>query len=324
MTVDLVLVGFGNVARRFVDLVHEQRRALARDEGLDVRIIAIATKRHGCAVDHAGLDARALARRVEQGLSLPLPASGASAGRFIRAVAAGSAAAREGRLVLVETTTLDIGRGEPATAHVKTALAAGAHVVTANKGPVAFAYKRLARAAGRAQRRFLFEGAVMDGIPVFNLAREVLPLAQVTGFRGVVNSTTNFILTALEAGQAFDVALREMQAAGIAEADASLDVDGWDAAAKAAALSNVLLGAALTPHQVDRQGIGAATAAWARRAKKSGRRVKLVASARREGRRVEARVAPVELDGDDLLAGLEGQQNALVLETSIVGSVRCV
>src|SRR5205814_2673217 len=140
-------------------------------------------------------------------------------------------AAEEGRLVVVETSTLDIARGQPAIDHVRRALDAGAHVVTANKGPAAFAYHALARAAARAKRRFLFEGAVMDGVPIFNLARETLPAANVVGFRGVVNSTTNYILTAMEQGRAFDDALAEMQGRGIAEADASLDVEGWDAAA---------------------------------------------------------------------------------------------
>ena len=105
-------------------------------------------------------------------------------------------------------------------------------MITANKGPAAFAYRELARDAKQAKRRFLFEGAVMDGIPIFNLVRETLPAVAITGFRGVVNSTTNYMLTAMEQGQSFDAALAEMQARGIAEADPRLDVDGWDAAAK--------------------------------------------------------------------------------------------
>ena len=158
--------------------------------------------------------------------------------------------------VVVETTTLDISAGRPAIDHVAAALSAGCHVVTANKGPAAFAYDELRARAAAANLSFLFEGAVMDGVPVFNLVRETLPAVTIVGFRGVVNSTTNHILTALEAGEAFEPALARMQADGIAEADASLDVDGWDAAAKAAALANVLMGARITPHDVRRTGIG--------------------------------------------------------------------
>jgi homoserine dehydrogenase len=197
-------------------------------------------------------------------------------------------------------------------------------VITANKGPVAFAYRALARAAARADRRFHFEGTVMDGVPIFNLVRETLPGVTVAGFRGVVNSTTNFILTAMEQGQRFDEALAEMQRRGIAEADPSLDIDGWDAAAKTAALANVLLGANITPRQVDRRGVGPETGAAAKKALAEGRRLKLVARAERKGRRVTASAGPEELPGDDLLAGLEGQQNALILRTDLLEEIAIV
>ena len=164
----------------------------------------------------------------------------------------------------------------------------------------------------------------MDGVPVFNLAREALPAVDVTGFRGVVNSTTNYILTAMEQGRAFGDALAEMQARGIAEADASLDVDGWDAAAKTAALANVLLGANITPHDVERVGISEATAPRAVEARAAGRRLKLVVRGARNGRRVVARVAPESLADDDVLARLEGQQNALVLQTDLLEEIAIV
>ncbi len=180
------------------------------------------------------------------------------------------------------------------------------------------------RAADRAGRRLLFEGAVMDGVPVFNLVRETLPAVTILGFRGVVNSTTNYILTAMEQGQPFADALAEMQAMGIAEADASLDVDGWDAAAKTAALANVLLDAGVTPHDVERQGISPATGRAALDARAAGRRLKLVARAGRDGNRITARVAPEALAEDDLLAGLEGQQNGLILQTDLLGEIAVV
>jgi homoserine dehydrogenase len=299
LTFELLLVGYGNVARRFVDLLNEQSAVRAR-------IVGIATRRHGCTLGR---------RTVTPPSTL----------HFIRdAVNAHAAAAKAGRLVVVETTTLDIERGEPATSHVLAALAGGAHVITANKGPAAFAYRRLARAAEKAKRRFLFEGAVMDGVPIFNLVRRTLPAVEILGFRGVVNSTTNFIITALEQGQRFDDALAEMQGRGIAEADASLDVDGWDAAAKAAALANVLLGASITPRQVERRGIGPDTGLQAREARAAGRRLKLVARAERIGRRVRASVSTEELPGDDLLAGVEGQQNALILRTDLLEEIAIV
>jgi len=326
VTFDLVLVGFGNVARRFVDLLHERRRILAREFGFDARVVAVLTRHHGAAQAKDGLDGRRLARVVARGGSIGTRTlAGARPLDVLRtALAAGAAAARQRRLVVVETTTLDIERGEPATTHVKMGLAAGAHVITANKGPAAFAWRALARRAARANRAFLFEGAVMDGIPVFNLVRETLPAVTVTGFRGVINTTTNYILSAMEQGGAFDEALGEMQRAGIAEADPTLDVDGWDAAAKTAALANVLLGARLTPREVERQGIRRLTPERVAAARRRGRRVKLVASAHREAGGVAARVAPEELPGSDLLAELDRDANAIILDTDLLGEIAIV
>jgi homoserine dehydrogenase len=319
---DLVLVGFGNVARRFVDLLHEQRAALARDFGVSANIVAIAT-RHGRIASPRGVDARSFERARTD-----TAAGTGDTRRFLRDLLAREAFARRaraGRLVLVETTTLDIRDGRPAIDHVRAALAAGAHVVTANKGPAAFAYASLSAMARRAGRRFLFEGAVMDGIPIFNLVHETLPTVRVTGFHGVVNATTNYILTEMEQGRSFADALAIMQAEGIAEADPSLDVDGWDAAAKASVLANALLGARMTPHDVEREGLNDRTAARIAAAARDGRRVKLVVSGGRTPRgRIRARVALEDLPANDLLAGLEGQQNALILDTDLLGEIAIV
>ncbi len=326
---DLALVGFGNVGRRFARLVDERRERLARHHGLTIRVVGIATARHGAAFDARGLDvARALAL-VESGARLdilhdrrtgPPPARGVELIERHARHAADPAVPR----VVVETTILDVVRAQPALDHVRAALAAGAHVVTANKGPVALAYRELAALAASAGRAFLFEGAVMDGVPVFNLVRETLPAVAIVGFRGIINTTTHYILCAMERGRSFDEALAEMQAAGIAEADPSLDIDGWDAAAKTAALVNVLMDGDTTPQQIDRTGIGPETAAAVREAAARGRRLRLVAQAERRGAHVEARVVPVDLAPDDLLAGLSGEANALVFRTDVLDEVAIV
>ena len=320
MLVDLALVGFGNVARRFVRLIQERQDALLRDHDLHVRVVGIATRRHGAIEDATGIDAVRAAAIVEAGAVLtelaahPSTTRAPSSDAVIDALAASAAPLR----VLVETTTLDIAAGQPAIAHVRRALETGCHAVAANKGPAAFAYRELAHLADAGGLSFLFEGAVMDGIPVFNFVRETLPAVSIEGFRGVVNSTTNHILTALEDGEEFAPALAHMQAEGIAEADPSLDVQGWDAAAKAAALANVFLDARITPHDVDRSGVDPETATAARAAKARGHRLRLVAAAAR-GMRPSVKL--VELPGDDLLAHLRGTANALVLQTDTVGRI---
>lgn len=318
MRADLALVGFGHVGRRVARLIEERRDWLALDYDLECRVVGVATRRHGSVFREAGLDAVGMAVHVEAGHPIVEPSiEAADSFDVIRRLAATDAPMK----VVVETTTLDITAGQPAIDHVRAALQAGCHVATANKGPTAFAYEELSVLAEDRGRSFLFEGAVMDGVPVFNLARATLPAVQITGFRGVLNSTTNHILSALEDGEGFDAALQRMQAMGIAEADPSLDVDGWDAAAKTSALANVLMRARMTPQAVDREGIGPATARLAMAAKTRGARVRLVASATTTPEGVVTAVRPVELPESDLLAGLRGMANALVLQTDLLGEI---
>lgn len=297
MRADLALIGYGNVAKRFVELLAGKQARLESDHDLTCRVVATATRRAGAF--YGGERCR-------------------DAFEVIQRLGGSDADLR----IVVETTTLDVRDGEPAISHVRAGIDAGCHVVTANKGPVAFAYDELSEAAARAGVRFLFEGAVMDGIPVFNLVRETLPAVDIVGFEGVVNTTTNQIITALEAGEPFADALARMQAEGIAEADPSLDVDGWDAAAKTAALANVLMQARTTPRHVRRRGLDATTAEAARQALSRGHRLKLVASARRdETGALSLVVEPRELPREHLLAGLAGSANALILDTDILDRI---
>jgi homoserine dehydrogenase len=288
MLADVAILGYGHVGRRFSSLLDERREILETEHDLSVRVVGSATRR-----------------------------GGPPATDLIRQLAASDAPVR----VLVETTTLNIADGEPAISHVRAAIAAGCHVVTANKGPAAFAYAELRDAAESAGVSFLFEGAVMDGVPIFNLVRETLPAVEILGFRGIVNTTTNVILSALEDGEPFAPALARMQAEGIAEADPSLDLDGWDAAAKTAALANVLMDARITPHDVRRAGIDERTGAEARTARHAGRRLRLVVEASRGPGGVDASVKLLALEGNDLLASVRGSANALVLRTDLLGEV---
>jgi len=193
---DLALIGFGNVAQRFVGLLDEYRDRLPVEHGLECRIVGAATRRKGVLYDERGLDAARLSGTWATSSSTP-------GAHVIRKLHGSDADLR----VVIETTTLDIAAGQPAIDHVRAGFAAGCHVITANKGPVAFAYAALRDEARAAGVQFLFEGAVMDGVPIFNLVRETLPGATVSELRGVVNSTTNHVLTALENGEAFDAAV---------------------------------------------------------------------------------------------------------------------
>ncbi|MBY0497206.1 MAG: homoserine dehydrogenase [Cyanobacteria bacterium] len=320
----LVLIGFGNVARRFVKLLSETSDRL----DFTWKIVGISTRHHGSVVAPDGIDISRALQTVEGRQSLdrldpePRERSGIDVIRQVADAMADEAA--EGRLICIETTVLDIDRGEPSVSHVRAALEGQAHVVTANKGPAAFAYHELEALAESVDRVFFFEGAVMDGVPVFNLVRETMPAITVEGFRGVINTTCNFILSELERGTEFERALADMQSRGIAEADPSLDVDGWDAAAKTAALVNVLMGSVITPHHVTRTGIRDVTGMDAREALGRNKRIRLVASASRQGGKVKARVEPELLDHHDPLANLVDLNNALYLTTDLLGEVGIV
>ena len=311
---DLALVGFGHVGRRFASLLEERRGRLLAEHGLELRVVGIATGRHGAIFREDGVDvSEALAQRAG---GHPIGAAADAFTIIDRLAAAGA-----GIPVLIETTPLDIVSGQPAISHVQHALDAGLHVVTANKGPVAFAYRRLRQQAAANGVSFLFEGAVMDGVPIFNLARETLPAVEILGFRGIVNTTTQHVFVAMERGEELGEAVARMQAAGIAEADPSLDIDGWDAAAKAAALANVLMDADLTPHSVERVGLDASTARAVREAAESGGRLRLLVSASRDGGRVRASVRPTRIAAGDLLASLDDRGNALILSTDLLGQI---
>lgn len=322
-TTPLVLVGFGNVARRFVRLLDERRDRLGREYGLNCRIVGIATRRHGCLVDPGGIDGDLAAAIVSSGDPLSPETLHCSAQVCADALDVISRARGFNRPpgVVVETTTLEVRDGEPASSHVRAGLEAGFHVVSANKGPVACAYDELSALAARVGRSFRFEGAVMDGVPVFNLVRETLPAVEILGFRGVLNSTTNYVICEMERGVPFAEALAEMQAQGIAEADPSLDVDGWDAAAKTAALVNVLMRGRLRPADVTRTGVRSLTADDVLGARAQGQRLRLVASARRTSDGILASVAPERVPLSDPLAQLTGMANALVLDTDLLGEI---
>ncbi|HUF24229.1 MAG TPA: hypothetical protein VMN81_08890 [Vicinamibacterales bacterium] len=326
MKINLALVGFGNVARRFVRLLREREAELAA-LGLEPVITGIATRSHGALFSSRGIDAVEQADRLERG---PSTGSGQAATMLEDGVGvplkdAAAVIARTADLwepaALVETTVLDIRAGQPAIDHVRAALTAGLHVVTANKGPAAFAARELQALAADRGVSFYFEGAVMDGVPVFNLVRETLPAARVLGFEGVLNTTTNQMLVAIERGEAAEAALARMQAEGIAETDPSLDLEGWDAAAKTAALANVLLDAGITPRDVDREGLGADVGRRVREAASRGTRLKLMARAARDGDRVRADVRLREVDPSGPFGSLDGPANALRLDTDLVGPI---
>jgi len=309
-----VLVGFGHVGRRFAENLLGPYRGPLRAAGVRVRVTGIATARHGLVVEPRGLDLARCLRLVKAGRYLAALQRGVGP-RSARELVATAPAD-----VLIELTPLDPRSGEPAITHARLALRRGLHVITANKGPVAFALRSLRRLAARKRRLFLHEGAVMDGAPVFSLVARCLPGVRVLSFRGTLNSTSSYVLTRMEEGLSQPAAIREAQALGIAEADPRLDLDGWDAAFKGAALAAALWDVAVDPRRIPRRGIGEITREEVHGALRIGTRIRLVVRGERRGRRVFVAVAPAPVVLGDPLAG-RGGDAVLLLRTDLGGEI---
>ena len=221
--------------------------------------------------------------------------------------------------VMFELTSLNAPTGQPAIEHLMAALESGAHAITANKGPVVHGYRQLTTLAKEKKRHFLFESTVMDGVPIFSLFSRGLPAVDLRGFSGVLNSTCNVVLTEIERGRSFDEAVRRAQAMGVAETDPTQDLDGWDSAAKVAAMVTVLMGIPTHIDQVQRTGIRTLTEDKIRSVRTAGMRYKLICRAERRGDGVDCRVAPELLLLADPMAGLEGTSSAIRFDMDMFG-----
>ncbi|HJQ67951.1 MAG TPA: homoserine dehydrogenase [Blastocatellia bacterium] len=315
MELRFAFIGFGNVARAFARILERRRSQLADQFGFTWRTTAIATARHGCITTAGEIDLIDAADCVERGASLAtLP--GTSARENAMEVVEGC-----GADLLFETTPLNPNSGEPAVTIIRRALERSMNVITANKGPVAFAYRELKALASEREVSFRFEGTVMDGAPVFNLVERCLPATKVTGFSGLLNSTTNLILTGMEEGRSFASCLEEAQRAGIAEANADYDIDGWDAAVKAVALANVLMGADLRPEDVERKTIRNISQAEILSAARSGAAVRVVSRARMTESGLKLSAMPETITPGSPLMSARGTSNILLIETDLMGEI---
>jgi homoserine dehydrogenase len=279
-----------------------------RERGIAWRITGVATRGMGWIADAGGLDIESLLRdnfSARSRAGVPAPHDVREWLRLARAD------------VLFEATSLSPRDGQPAIDHIRAALEAGMHAITANKGPIVHAYEELSSLAAAKGRRFLFESTVMDGVPIFAMFRDSLPLVHLLGFRGILNSTTNVILSGMEEGLSFEESLAKAQQIGIAETDPSNDIDGWDAAVKVAALVRVLMGVPLRLEQIQREGIGNLSGEAVRAARADGTPYKLVCRAQRTDQGVTASVRPEQLSLSDPLAWVAGTSSIVYFETDI-------
>jgi homoserine dehydrogenase len=305
------MYGFGNVGRALARMLLVTRAPFT--------VTALVTGQHGAVIYTSGIDLTT----ILAGTDLPGPGMTGDRrthGDFDPGMPPDPP--RVGDLpadVLVEMTPLDPVAGEPALTYIREALTAGMHVVTANKGPIARAYRELDALATKQGRMLRFEATLADCLPVFTLRRAALPMAKIEAIRGIVSSTNNHILTAAAAGVPFADALAEAQRLGIAEADPRNDLDGHDAAAKATILANVLMDANLVPEDVAREPIDERATKAARAASENGDRVRPLIEIARRGDAVVASFGPRPLGPMDPLYAVDDFSMGLVFETDLAG-----
>ncbi|OGD22387.1 MAG: homoserine dehydrogenase [Candidatus Aminicenantes bacterium RBG_16_63_16] len=319
MEIKIALIGCGTVGRGLLEILETKRGQLKSAFDFDPKVVAISDLKKGSILVPDGIELDKLFALLDGG------------GRIDQYYGEGNTAELLNPLdmieqcdadIIAELTYTDIQTGEPATGYIKKALRSGMHVVTSNKGPAALHYKELSGLAKKNGLVFGIEGTVMSGTPVFSLAAAGLAGNEIREVKGILNGTTNFILTKMEQdNMAYADALKLAQQLGYAEADPTADVEGFDALAKIVILSNVLLGAEITPADVKRQGITALTGEQIQAAKAQGFRYKLIAQAQRKGPKVVASVVPQKLPLADPLAGVMGAQNALTFDTDLLGKV---
>ena len=314
----LAFLGFGNVGRALAQLLLRKEKELKRKYDISFSVTGIATGSHGTLVNPNGIDLYGALELVRSRRSLNLLTSELVEDSY-------DFIPKSRADVLFENTSVNHETGQPALDHIRIALKNGMHVCTANKGPVVHAYQELLDLAKENGVRFLHESTVMDGAPVFSLFREALPASNLLAFKGVLNSTTNLILSRMETGESFDDAVRYCQQVGIAETDPSGDVDGWDAAIKVAALVTVLMGIPLKPQDVERQGIRGITPQMIAETRKAGKRYKLICSAERQGESLlSARVAPELIPNTSPIFNVEGTSSIVEFKSDVLGDLSIV
>ncbi len=320
----LALVGFGVVGQGFVELLVTKHDFLKQHYGVDIALVGIANARHGFVYHQDGLHMPSLLELATNKRPLteyPGTTHWDSALEGLQATSAD---------ILVEVTPTNLRDAEPGVSHIRMALSKGMHVVTANKGPVALAATELISLARQHGVQLRMESTVMAGTPVISTIREGMAGARVYAIRGILNGTTNYILSAMTSGRDYVEALADAQSRGYAETDPTADVEGYDAVAKTLILAALLFGNALKPEQVARRGITAVKREHIQAAHDQDKRIKLIASLRllsgTDGQKetLEAIVEPTILPLTDPLARVDGVTNALTIHSDTLSEVTII
>jgi homoserine dehydrogenase len=314
----LALIGLGNVGLGFARILSERGDQLAEQFGLELEIVAVSDFIRGSVYNPDGIAPQALIDAVDRDGNLDGVAAKERGWDALETIASCDAD------VVMELTYTDLKTGEPAFSHIRAALESGKHVVTTNKGPVALRFPDLTEIAREKNVEIGVEGTVMSGTPTLRLGMEYIAAAGVQKIEGILNGTTNYILTQMEEGADYAAALADAQEKGYAEADPTGDVEGHDPAGKVVILGNLLMGLPLTMADVDCTGITGLRAADIDAAKEAGERWKLIGKLEIVDGVPQASVRPERIPLTHPLAAIGGATNAITYSTDLLGQVTLV
>jgi homoserine dehydrogenase len=319
MRVSLAMFGFGNVGRAFAGVMCTKADMLMAMYGLELCLVSV-TDSSGAAVCSDGLNPQVLLEvKKDKGCVSAYPKFGFPGMQPLDALRSAPAD------ILIEASPTCIWDGQPAISHVKEAFSLGMHVASANKGPIALAYQELMSLAAEKGLSLKFAAAVGAPLPALELGEYSLQGCTINGIEAILNATSNCILDYMECGKGnFDAGLKEAQSCGVAEANPALDVEGWDTTAKMVILTNALMGPASVA-QVERRGIDTVTTEMVDEARREGKSIKLLGSARRlaDGS-IDLKVVPTALDEDHPLFKVSGMRKGIVIDTDLDGRLTTI
>jgi homoserine dehydrogenase len=310
----IVLVGFGTVGQAFARILTKERDWFVKNYGFQPQVTAIVDSRGACSDDNGlNLDL-ALRAKEKHGTVQQYPGNNERKRTTSQVISEAEAEA------VIETTPSNFNNGEPGLTNIKESLSTRKHVVTSNKGPLALAMPALLELANHMRMQLRFSATVGGGTPFLTFASKCLSGEKILGIHGILNGTTNHILTRMEeAGLSFQRALTEAQEKGYAERNASSDLDGLDTAAKIVIIANWILKRRISINQLKVNGIRDVTPNEILKAKKNGARIKLIG-------RLEDSTATVKLEevpADDPVC-VPGRLNALSFSTQHIGDVTLI
>lgn len=318
MPVKIAFIGFGGVGRALAEIIEEKRLRLRKEYGLDTVVVGVSDVMKGAVYHPDGLDIPVLLKGLSDHGTVETYPEHAGVVKGWDSLEMIDHAHAD---VIVEVTYTNVETGEPALTHCRRALDQGKSVITTNKGPVAHAYEELTRKAEEKGAFFGFEGTVMSGTPALRLPEQTLAGNTIHKIKGILNGTTNYILTEMEQGLDYGEALKQAQGLGYAEADPTSDVEGYDVRYKLAILSSHVFGVALSPEDIPCTGITGVSASDIQEAEKAGKKWRLIGTLTLDGDRVTGVVKPERISAHEPLAGVSGALNAILYDCDMSGPI---